>query len=161
MAREISAQFDDPGTAATYLGESIGTHYSAALRAAEAYGRHLAATRESLLTESFDGQGLRNFWLDLIRSEQVRLKSPNVLKNLSTTTSHYFQDFLDTADAVYGRQYMDVTPEQRKKIGQTEHAKCLRILRDHSAEGLEDHFAVQNRVSTWMQLIRVTRRYQE
>ena len=95
MIINIVAQFNDPSTAARYLGESVGTHYSAALRATEAYGNHLAAKRESLLSGIFEGQGLGDFWRDLLRSEQVRIGSPKVLQELSTTPSHYFFDFLD------------------------------------------------------------------
>jgi len=161
MTREVNAQFDDPGTAATYLGETVGTHYSAALRAAEAYGRHLAAVRESLNGERFEGDGLGKFWGDLMKAEQVRLRSPEVLKKLSTLPSHYFLDFLETADAVYYRRYQDVPATQRKKLGQTQHAQCLRILRDPTAEGMQDHFAIRNRIATWMQMIKVMRGYRE
>jgi hypothetical protein len=37
----------------------------------------------------------------------------------------------------------------------------LRLLRDHSAEGMRDHFTVQNRIATWMQMIRITGGYRE
>ena len=161
MVRLVKAQFDDPKTVATYLGEAIGTHYSAALRAAEAYGRHLAAARESLLQESYDGQVLRDFWVDLMKSEEVRVKSPKVMKSLGSTPSLFFQDFLDTADEVFGEKYKDAPPQKRKKVGHSEHARCLRLLRDHKSEGLPDHFAVRNRVATWMQMIRVAQGYRE
>lgn len=161
MAREVHAQFDNPGTAATYLGEAVGTHYSAALRAVEAYGRHLAAIRGSLLGDSFQGDALGNFWKDLMRSEQVRLKSAKVLSQLSTRPTHYFFDFLETADAVYCRRYEDVPGPQKKKLGQTQHAQCLRILRDHTGEGMPDHFALRNRVATWMQMSKVLGAYRD
>lgn len=161
MATEVTAQFDDPRTTATYLGEAVGTHYSAALRAALAYGKHLAGVSESLLEDTFEGEGLRKFWLDLIASEEVGGISPSVLATLSSTSAHYFRDFLGTAEAVYERKYREASPARKKKLGQTEHARCLRLLRDHKAEGLRGRFAVQNTVSKWMQLSRITRAYRE
>ena len=161
MANQVSAHFINPSTVATHLGETVGTHYCAALRAAEAYGTHLAGVRESLLLETFEEGGLGNFWRDLLRSEQVHIGSPNVLKSLSTTPSHYFRDFLDTADAVYRRRYKDVPSHQRTSLGKLEHAQCLRFLRDHKSGGQVDHFTVQNKVATWMQLLRIMGRYQE
>jgi hypothetical protein len=161
MATEVTAQFDDPGTTATYLGEAVGTHYSAALRAARAYGRHLAGAREFLLQDTFQGEGLKNFWLELIDSEEVGGIPASVLETLSSTSGHYFRDFLDTAEAVYERKYREASPARKKKLGQTEHARCLRLLRDHKAEGLRGRFAVQNTVSKWMQLSRITRAYRE
>jgi hypothetical protein len=91
----------------------------------------------------------------------VRIGSPKVLKDLSTYPSHYFSDFLDTADAVYRRKYLNCPPEQKKKLGHSEHEKCLRLLRDHSATGMQDHFTVQNRIATWMQMIRIMGGYHE
>lgn len=161
MATELFAQFDHPKTVASYLGETVGTHYSVALRAAEAYGKHLAAVRTSLLSERFEGDGLGNFWKEMMTSEQVRSSSPDVLDALRTTPSHYFSDFLDTADAVFRNRYEDVPQAQRKKVGQNQHVQCLRLLRDHKREGIEDHFAVQNRVAKWMQMIRALGAYQK
>jgi hypothetical protein len=161
MSNQVVARFVDPATVAAYLGENVGTHYSAALRAAEAYGRHLAAIRGNLLSDTFEGERLGNFWRELLRSEQIRIGSPNVIRGLSSTPSHYFSDFLDTADAVYSRNYENVPPPQRKKLGHTEHAKCLRLLRDHQALGMRDRFAVQNKITTWMQLLRIVGGYQE
>jgi len=161
MTKNITAQCNDPSTAARYLGESVGTHYSAALRATEAYGRHLAAKRESLLSGEFEGEGLGDFWRDLLRSEQVPIGSPKVIQGLSATPSHYFSDFLDTADDVYRKSYGNVPPSQRKKLGQTEHEKCLRFLRNHTRGGVPDHFTVQNKIATWMKLLRMMGGYQE
>lgn len=159
MGMEVVAQFDHASTVATFIGESVGTHYSAALRAAEAYGKYLSAVRESLLLENFRGDGLGHFWRDLMRAEQVQGASSTVLVTLSTKPSYYFSDFLDTADAVFGRKYQDVSEQQKKKIGQTEHAQCLRLLRDHNAAGMKDHFAVQNKVAGWMQMMRLMGTY--
>jgi len=161
MRAEVLAQFDDPRSVATYIGEAVGTHYSAALRAAEAYGKHLASTRESLLRETFDGRGLGEFWREVMRSEQVLSSSVAARKELALTPTHYFSDFLDTADAVFEKKYRDVPGSQRKKLGHSQHALCLRILRDHTAEGLKDHFAVRNRVTTWIQMIKATGGYQD
>ena len=161
MAKDIAAEFNDPSTVATSLGESVGTHYSAALRAAEAYGKHLAAEREALLLGTFEGKSLGDFWRDLLKSEQLRIGSPKVLKGLSTTPSHYFFDFLDRADEVYREKYRDVQSPKRKKSDQTEHAQCLRLLRNHAEEGMKDHFTVQNKIATWMQMIRIMGGYQE
>lgn len=161
MGKNVTPRFSDPKTIATYLGDTIGTHYSAALRAAEAYGKHLAASRDQLLQETFEGEGLRAFWQAMMKSEQLRTWSPGDLKRLGAAPNHYFSDFLDTADSVFERKYRDVPETQRKKLGHTEHAQCLRVLRDHKAEGLENHFAVQNKVGQWMQMIRVMGRYQE
>jgi len=159
--KAIDAHFDDPKTTATYFGEAVGTHYSVALRAAEAYGQHLAAARGSLLQEVFEGDGLTKFWQTLLNTEQVRNLAPGVLQALGTRPDHYFRDFLDTAEEVYERRYEDVSPSQRKRAGRSEHAKCLRLLRDHEAEGLKHRFAVQNRVATWMQVSRITRAYRQ
>ena len=161
MTRNLIAQCNDPSTAARYLGESVGTHYSSALRATEAYGKYLAAKRESLLSEIFEGEGLGDFWRDLLRSEQIRIGSPKVLKGLSTTPSHYLFDFLDTADDVYRRSYGDVPSSLRKKLGQTEHAQCLRFLRNHAGGGVGDQFTVRNKIATWMKLLRIMGGYQE
>lgn len=161
MTNLALAQFNDPSTAARYLGESVGTHYSAALRATEAYGRHLAAKRESLLSDSFEGESLGEFWSDLLRSEKIQLGSPKVLKELSTTPSHYFLDFLNTAEAVYEKRYRDLPSSKRKQLSKTEHAQCLAFLRDHGAGGARDHFAVRNKIATWMRLLRMMGRYQE
>jgi len=161
MATDIIARFSDPGTTARYLGESIGTHYSVALRAAKAYGVHLAPRRDSLLSGSYDGEELGEFWRDLLKSEGVRMGSTRVMKGLSTTPGHYFSDFLDTADAVFEKKYSNVPLSQRKNSGKTEHAKCLRFLRDHRQEERVDHFSVQNKVATWTQLLRMLGRYQE
>jgi hypothetical protein len=161
MVKDVKAQFDDPRTVAAYLGETVGVHYSAALRAVEAYGKHLASVRAFLLNETFEGEGLRNFWKDLLDSEQVRIKSPEVLRRLSTETSHYFFDFLETADEIYGKRYQDVPPAQKKKLGHSQHAQCIRIMRDHDAEGIKDRFALQNRIATWKQMIKVMGGYRE
>ena len=161
MATDLIARFSDPVTTARYLGESIGTHYSVALRAAKAYGVHLAARRDSLVSGSYEGEELGDFWRDLLRSENVRMGSTEVMKGLSTTPAHYFSDFLDTADAVFKNKYSDVPLNRRKTSTKTEHAKCLRYLRDHRQEGRADHFSVQNNVATWTQLSRMLGQYQE
>jgi len=161
MRTEVLAQFDDPRTVATYIGEAVGTHYSAALRAVEAYGKHLASNREKLHREPFDGEGLGEFWSQVMKSEQVLSSSATARKELALTPAHYFSDFLDTADAVFEKKYKDVPVSQKKKLGHSQHAMCLRILRDHTAEGIKDHFAVRNRVTTWIQMIKATGGYQE
>jgi len=161
MATEVIARFEDARTVASYVGEAVGTHYSAALRAAEAYGKHLAAARDSLHKEPYEGDGLGKFWLAVMRSEQVQSTSPTVLRELRSSPVHYFSDFLDTADAVFQRRYQEASKSQRKKVGQTQHAQCLRLLRDHRAEGIENHFIVQNKVATWMQMVRALGAYQE
>jgi hypothetical protein len=161
MEKHALPQINDPSTAARYLGEIVGTHYSAALRATEAYGRHLASKRDSLLAETFEGEGLGEFWRELLKSEKVRLGSGKVLKGLSTTPSHYFFDFLDTAEEVYRKRYLGDLFSKRNKAGKMEHAQCLAFLRDHCAGGVPDHFTVQNKIATWKQLLRVVGRYQE
>jgi hypothetical protein len=161
MTRDITPQFNDPSTAAIYLGENVGTHYSAALRAAEAYGRYLAAQRQSLLSESYEGESLRDFWRELLRSEQVQIGSPKVLMGLGTKPSYYFSDFLDAADTAFRRRYQSSSPQRRTKQSKTEHAKCLRLLRNHGAEEMPDHFSVRNKIATWMQMLRITGGYQE
>jgi hypothetical protein len=161
METNVIPQFHDPSTAAQYLGESVGTHYSAALRAAKAYGTHLAAKRERLLDGTYEGENLGAFWRELIKAEQVRLGSPRVLKGLATTPDHYFSDFLDTAEAVYLKRYKGSSSHQKKGQTKSEHAQCLRFLRDHSGSGKVDHFTLQNKISTWMQLLRMMGRYQE
>jgi hypothetical protein len=161
MRKEASPHFDDARTVARYIGEAVGTHYSAALRAAEAYGKHLASHRESLVEDTFEGEGLGRFWGAVMESEQVRGIPRGAHEQLSTTPTLYFSDFLDTADAVFGERYRDAPESRRKKLGHTQHAQCLRLLRDHAAEGIRDHFTVQNRVATWMQMIRVMGGYRE
>jgi hypothetical protein len=161
MRAEAAPHFDDPRTVARYIGETVGTHYSAALRAADAYGKHLASARESLLRETFEGEGLGRFWSEVMRSEHVRGSSPAVHSQLATATNHYFADFLDAADAAFGLHYKDCPDHRKKKLGHTQHAQCLRLLRDHVAEGNRDHFAVRNRVATWIQTIRVMGGYQD
>jgi hypothetical protein len=161
MGTDATPRFDDPGTIATYIGENVGTHYSSALRVVEAYGQHLAAVREQLLQERFEGDGLEEFWKAAIRSEQVQSRSRGAEKRLGTTPSFYFNDFLDTADSVFEKKYRDVPGEQRKKLGHTQHAQCLRVLRDHQAEGLENHFAVQNKVQEWKLMLRALGGYRE
>lgn len=161
MAKEVIARFEDARTVASYLGEAVGTHYSAALRAAEAYGKHLAAVRDSLQEEPYQGDSLGKFWLEVMKSEQVQSTSPTVLRDLRRSPAHYFSDFLDTAESVFQRRYEEGSKAQRKKVGQTQHAQCLRLLRDHRAEGIENHFAVQNKVATWMQMVRALGAYQE
>jgi hypothetical protein len=156
METEVTPIFTEPETLATFLGENIGTHYSAALRAADAYGRHLAGQQESLRAATFSGEGLARFWTDLIRVEDVRIGSTAVLKKLSTHPRYYFTHFLDTADAVYGRSYEDAPPQLQKKLGQTQHAQCLRLLRDPEGEGMRDRFMVQNWASTWSQMLRIS-----
>lgn len=160
MVTEVVAEFDSPDTVATYIGETVGTHYSAALRVAEAYGKHLAPVRDSLPEGSFKGEGLGRFWKAVTESEQIEV-SPKVLKALADDPSHYFSDFLDTADAVFVKRYKDVPRPQRKKVGHTQHAECLRLLRDHKSAGIQDHFAVQNKVAGWMKMIRMSGKYQE
>jgi len=161
MENDVIPRFTDPSTAAKYLGETIGTHYSAALRAASAYGTHLAAKRERLLGSTFEGESLGDFWRELIQAEQVRLGSPKVMQSLSTTTSHYFSDFLDAAEEVYERKYEDSSESRKRKSRKSEHAQCLRFLRDHSIGGKADQFTVRNKTETWMQLLKVTGQYQE
>jgi hypothetical protein len=160
MVRYLVPQFHDPASAAKYLGESVGTHYSVALRATEAFGRHLAAKPESLLSETFEGEGLGAFWRDLLKAEEVRIGSHEVLRALSTHPSHYSVDFLDTADAVFLRRYEDLPLSQRSKAGKAEHALCLRVLRNQNGTGAQDHFAVQNKVAAWMRLLKMMGGYQ-
>jgi hypothetical protein len=95
-----------------------------------------------------------------MKSEQIQVP-PKVFKALAAEPSHYFSDFLDTADAVFVRRYKDVPRQQRKKVGHTQHAECLRLLRDHKSAGIQDHFAVQNKVASWMKMVRMSGRYQE
>jgi len=152
---------DDPSTAARYLGESVGTHYSAALRAARAFSTHLAGKRESLLKEEYEGNGLRDFWRELLRSEKVRVGSPMVLRELSTSPSHYFRDFLDTAEAVYHMRYQDPAANGGKSVLKSEHAQCLSFLRNPDPSEQLSQFTIQNKVTTWMQLLRILGKYQE
>jgi hypothetical protein len=161
MATDIIPQFDDPVTVARHLGETVGTHYSAALRAADAYGRHLAPKRESLSSGDIDRDSLGNFWRELVKTERIRIGSIKVLKELSTTPMHFFSEFLDTADEVYRKRYQDVSPAMRKSAMNTQHAQCLHFLRTHSAQGVPDRFTVQNKVTMWLQLLRMTGKYQE
>ena len=161
METEVSAQFDAPETVAIYIGEAIGVHYSAALRAAEAYGRYLAPSRKSLQGKRFLGDGLGRFWAEMMKSEQVQASSPAVLKALNTDPSYYHRHLLDTADSVFKRRYEEVPPAKKKKIGQTQHKQCLRIMRNQDAEGIGDHFTVRNKVATWIQLIRAVGGYRE
>lgn len=156
MATEVTALFNDPESLAAYLGENIGTHFAAALRAADAYARHLAGNQHSLRAESFPGAGLGAFWRDLVRAEEIRIGSPEVLKQLATKPRYYFAHFLDTADAVYGRSYEDVPQPQRKKLGHTQHAQCLSLLRDPDKTGMPDRFAVHNQVTLWSQMFKIT-----
>jgi hypothetical protein len=156
MKTYVTARFNDPSSTAKYLGECVGTHYSVALRAAEAYGKYLAERRESLLSETFEGEGLANFWRDLLRSEEIRLASPKVLRALSRNPTHYISDFLNTAEAVFHTRYKDGPSPQ---LGKVQHEKCLHLLRDHHAGGIRDHFDVQNKITTWMQLLRVLGEY--
>jgi hypothetical protein len=161
MATDILAQFNDPESVARHLGETVGTHYSSALRAADAYGRHLAGKREALCSGSIDGDSLGDFWKELVKKERMRVGSLAVLNELSEAPILFFSDFLDTADAVYRKRYRDVTPAQRKRATNTQHAQCLRFLRTHPTEGTPDRFTVQNKVTKWMQLLRMTGKYQE
>jgi hypothetical protein len=161
MRKEAAAHFDDARTVARYLGETVGTHYSAALRAAEAYAKHLASKRKFLLDDTFEGDSLERFWKAVMESEQIRGIPLAARRELATTPTHYFSDFLDTADATFVERYRDVPNSRKKKLGHTQHAQCLRLLRDHVAEGIQDHFTVQNTVATWMQMIRVTGGYRD
>lgn len=161
MSKEASAHFDDARTIARYLGETVGTHYSAALRAADAYARHLASKRKFLFQDRFEGDGLEKFWRTVMESEHVRGIPPAAHRQLASAPRHYFADFLDTADATFVERYRDVPDSRKKKLGHTQHAQCLRLLRDHVAEGIQDHFTVQNTVATWMQMIRVTGGYRD
>ncbi len=161
MATEVAAQFDTPATVASYLGEAIGTHYSAALRAAEAYGKYLAAGRESLHSKRYPGDGLKKFWEEMMRAEQVEVSSPEVLQALKSDPNFYFSHLLDTAESVFRKRYEDVPPAQRKQIGQSQHQQCIRIMRDQDAEGIRDHFTVRNKVATWIQLIKAVGKYRE
>ena len=83
-----------------------------------------------------------------------------MLQGLGTSPSHYFLDFLDTADQVFRKKYRDIPSSQRTQMMKAEHEQCLRFLRDHTAAGT-DHFTVQNKITTWMQLLRMAGRYQE
>jgi hypothetical protein len=161
MTTNITAEFNDPSVIARYLGESTGTHYSVALRAAEAYGRHLATDRDALRRERFDGESLGEFWRALLQSEQVRIGSLRALKQLSTRPEHYFSDFLETADAEYRKRYEDIEASRKGRQWKTEHAQCLRFLREHSSGKTSDHLAVRNKIQTWMQLLRITGRYRD
>lgn len=156
MASGVSALFNDPETLANYLGESVGTHFSAALRAADAYGRHLAGNPPSPTGDRYDGEGLREFWKELIGLEQVTIGSPVVMRTLGTEPQYFFGKFLRTADAAYRKCYGDGSETQRKKLGHTQHAQCLRMLRDPTAAGMADRFAVQNQVTLWSQVFRIT-----
>jgi hypothetical protein len=160
METTVVARLNDPSSAARYLGEAVGTHYSAALRAAKAYGTHLAGSRESLLKDEFEGSSLGDFWRDLIRSEQVRLGSPKVLRGLSKTPS-FFHDFLDAAEAEYRKRYKSGPSTRKKGTLKSEHAQCLAFLRESDANGPMAQFAIQNKVNTWMQLLRILGKYQE
>ncbi|MFC1791094.1 hypothetical protein ACFL0I_01335 [Gemmatimonadota bacterium] len=161
MGTEVGAQFSDPRAVAQYIGEAVGTHYNAALRAANAYAKYLAQERDSCAPEDLAEEGLGNFWLEMMRLEQVRQSTTAVISGLRTTPSHYFSDFLDRAEDVFVKRYKDVPEAQRKKLGHTEHQKCLQILRDHKAAGLETHFEVENLVTKWMQMIRIMGGYRE
>ena len=161
MATDLIAQFNEPSTAAKFLGDNIGTHYSAALRAAKAYGCHLAPRREFLQSESYEGESLGNFWRELIRSEGVRLGSLEVVKGLSSTPEHFFSDFLDTADSVFRKKYPHGSFTPGNTSGKTEHEKCLKFLRNHAAGEKVDHLKAQNNVATWTQLLRIMGRYQD
>lgn len=161
METKVMARVVDPTTAARFLGESVGTHYSVALRAAKAYSTHLASNRRDLLEPTYDGEGLGAFWRELLRSEQVQIGSTKVLQGLSTEPSHYFHDFLETAETVYRSRYEDSSSNPKKSSGKSEHAQCLRFLRDHNSCGPVDHFTVQNKVATWMQLLRIMGKYVE
>ncbi|NNM05614.1 MAG: hypothetical protein HKO65_11055 [Gemmatimonadetes bacterium] len=161
MESTVIARFNDPSAAAKYLGETVGTHYSAALRAAKAYGNHLAGKRESLLSEEWEGTELGDFWRDLIRSEQVLLGSPKVLRGLSSTPAFFFQDFLPTAEAEYRRRYKRDTGTRKKGSLKSEHAQCLAFLRESDPGGPMARFTMEDKVTTWMQLLRIFGKYQE
>jgi hypothetical protein len=161
MTKYLTPLFIDPASTARYLGETVGTHYSVALRATAAYATHLAAKRESLHTETFEGESLGNFWRDLLEMEQVEVGSPRVLKGLGRNPSHYFQDFLGTADAVFRSRYENVPVSQKGKSRKIEHSQCLRFLRNHNDGGIHDHFSVQNKVAAWIQLLKMIGKYQE
>ena len=161
MGTEVSARFDSPGAVAAYLGDTVGTHYSAALRAAEAYGKHLAPQRKLLQEEKFRGDSLEKFWKEMMRSEQVKVSSSRIVKELGSDPSFYFAHFLDTAESVFIKRYQEVSPAQKKKIGQTQHRLCLQVMRDQEAAGMEDHFTVRNRVAAWIQLVKALGQYRE
>jgi len=161
MATDIIPQSNEPETVARHRGETVGTHYSAALRAADAYGRHLAGKRAALSSGDIDGESLGDFWKEMVRTENVRVGSFSVLTELSAAPILFFSDFLDTADAVYRKKYEDAGAGPRKKATNTQHAQCLQLLRSHSAEGTPDRFTVQNKITKWLALLRMTGKYQE
>jgi hypothetical protein len=158
---DTTARLNDPSTAARFFGEAVGTHYSAALRAAKAYSTHLADKRESLWEEEWEGTGLGDFWRDLIRSEQVRLGSPKVLRRLSTKPTFFVHEFLDTAEAEYRKRYEAGPATDKKGSLKSEHAQCLAFLRSSDANGPLEQFNIQNKVATWMQLLRILGKYRE
>ena len=155
MGTESGAPFDDSGSVARHIGEAVGTHYSAALRAADTYAKCLARGRDSGDPNALAEESLGNFWLEMMRLEKVRQSTPDVIKGLRTEPSHYFTDFLDTAEEVFEECYKDVSEEKRKKLGHVQHQKCIELLRDHRAAGLKSHFEVKNQVASWMQMLRL------
>lgn len=159
MAEAAAAQFRDPRTVAAYLGQMVGTHYCAALRATEAYARHLAPVRESLLSERFKGDGLGAFWREVMESEELEGDSFEALASLARDPRFFFRHFLDGADGAYRSRYEEVPPPLRKKVGHTQHAQCIRILRDHDGGIFGSHFAVQNQVVKWIQMTRALGQY--
>jgi hypothetical protein len=161
METTATAYLKDPSTAASYLGESVGTHYSSALRAAKAYGTYLAGKRESPLKGGSDQDCLLSFWRELLKSEGLRIESPTVLKELSSTPSHFYDDFLGTAETVYRRRYPSSIPKRRGNAIKSEHAQCLKFLRDNESNGQLSQFDIQNKVRTWTQLLRIRGKYQE
>ena len=154
MGTQTGAQFSDPQAVAKYIGEAVGTHYSAALRALDSYARHMAQERDHCDPEELPEESLGSFWQEMMRHEDVRQTTTAVIGGLKANPSHFFSDFLDMADTTFVKRYKDVPEAQRKKLGHTEHQKCLQLLRDHKAAGLPTHFEVENQVAKWMQMLR-------
>ena len=161
MVTEVGTQFDDPRTVALYIGDAVGTHYSAALRAANTYAKFLARKRDSGDPDALAEESLGSFWLEMMKFEEVRQSTTNVIHGLRTNPSHYFSDFLDTAEDVFEKRYRNVPEAQRKKLGHTQHQLCIQLLRDHKAAGLESHFEVENQVAKWMQMLRLMGGYRD
>lgn len=155
MGATAGTQFDDPRTVARHIGEAVGTHYAVALRAVDTYAKYLAKARDSGDPDALPEESLGNFWLEMMRLEEVRQSTPDVMYGLRTNPSHYFSDFLDTAEKVFEKCYKDVPEAQRKKLGHTQHQQCLQLLRDHRAIGLKNRFEVENQVQKWMQMFRL------
>lgn len=161
MPTDVIAQFNDPSSAARFLGESVGTHYSAALRAAEAFGRHLAPARKALHERAIPGENLVGFWQEVLHNEGIRIGSHGLVKGLGATPDHFLNDFLDSADEAFRKRYSDAVSLTGRAPGKAEHENCLRFLRDDGSTGNQKNLVMRNKVATWLQLLRLTGGYQE